>query len=145
MKMIKKLGAIVLAATLMFGNVMAIPVQAATLNVNKVVTLEGRTVSYTAIGNHESVTASITYTASSGKLKATMVAKECSYSYPLNYNDITKTSGVKTAPGAAYVTIDADSAYRITQVYCELYYDIFIGGTEYESKISFDEDVNIEY
>ncbi len=147
MKMIKKLGAIALAAILMMGIVLTVPVQAATVNIATSLqpdTQSAQSIGYSLIGNHKSITASISYTGGTGTLRATMTAYECGLNNPGSIQTISKDSDTKNAPGGAYVTANADTSYRIFHVNSILYYNVKINGATYKSTIEFSEAVNVE-
>lgn len=142
MRIIKKLGAIALAATMMMSSVMVSEVRAEEFKVDKSDKVLGRSYTILAQGNTSTILATTSYTSGSGSVTVQSSCYKYNKSNPKNVKIDYKEQVNKSTPYGATVVCTAGSDYYYYSMESKHRYVIYIDGDTYTGDVSIDYDFN---
>lgn len=140
MKTIKKLGAIVLVATMILASVMVSEVRAEEFRVDKSDKVLGRNYTILAMGNESSISATTSYVSGSGSVTVKLYGFKYNKSNPKETRTDYKEQINKSTPYGATVVCTAGSNYYYYSMESRHNYVIYINGDTYTGNVSIDYD-----
>lgn len=111
MNVIKKLGAVVLAAIVILISLYEVPINAQSFTEDESVVINGRTVTMKLSGDDRSITASTIYTSGTGVISASVTGYRYMISNPRIVTTDSRNSGNQSAPTGINVNINTDSSW----------------------------------